>query len=444
MGRGVTVVPSATRLMESLRDMGYTLEAAAADLVDNSIDAGATRVDITICNQGTETWIRFADNGRGMTPRQLDEAMRYGSRRTYGEGELGRYGLGMKTASLAQCRCLTVATRTAPDRARIHIRCWDLDHVARTDAWEVLSVARHEADAAVAPLLEHAGTVVVWEQLDRVLAYRKPDARGAARGIAAIRDSLRAHLAMTFHRFIAGEAARAKPLEIRLDGVPVEAWDPYARGEPETRGLAPQSIPIETARGRRSVSVAPYVLAAQARFSSPAAHALAAGPRRWNRQQGLYIYVGDRLVQSGGWSRLRTEDEHTKLARIAIDVPVEALSMFGVDVAKNRIALPDAIRPELEAIITGVVARARDAYAGPTSRDQREQQAAPHSEGDQYLVVTDDLLDIETVATVIIEELEHEPALQRRILARLGLDLHDERPAGTVEIELASRDALRA
>ena len=130
------VIPSARRLMSSLRDIGYDLPAAIADLVDNSIDADARNVDIDIQPEGAQFWIRVADDGIGMSRGRLDEAMRYGSARSYGDADLGAFGLGLKTASLSQCRSLTVATRTT-HRGRIEIRRWDLDRVAERDAWEL-------------------------------------------------------------------------------------------------------------------------------------------------------------------------------------------------------------------------------------------------------------------------------------------------------------------
>ena len=98
-------------------------------------------------------------------------------------------------------------------------------------------------------------------------------------------------------------------------------WDPFARAEPLTRALPAQTLPLEYGGVRHEVIVQPFILPAQHHFSTPRAHEAAAGPRRWNRQQGLYVYRRDRLIQSGGWNRLRTLDEHAKLARIALDIP---------------------------------------------------------------------------------------------------------------------------
>lgn len=357
------VIPSASRLMASLRDIGYDLPTAVADLIDNSIDADAGRVEVTFAPAGAQSWIRIVDDGFGMTARELTEAMRYGSQRTYEGGALGRFGLGLKTASLSQCRRLTVATRTTPG-GRIEIRRWDLDDVARHDTWRLARLTPSEcAPHVTQPLMGRSGTVVLWERLDRVLGYRRPDGAAAMAALDAARTQTAEHIAMIFHRFLSGDLrARRRRIRITLDEEPVIAWDPYARGESATQRLSRQTVRFEHDGVTHRVTVRPYVLPAQIQFSSPDAHARAAGPARWNRQQGLYIYRGDRLVQSGGWNRLRTMDEHSKLARIAVDIPPGTESLFGINVAKMRVALPAEVRPALAAIVSGVVARAQETY----------------------------------------------------------------------------------
>src|SRR6185437_11350973 len=134
----------ARRLMESLRELGYSFPAAVADLVDNSIDAGAHRIDVALEFDGAGSWVRIADDGCGMSGSELDEAMRYGAARSYNTNDQGRYGLGLKTASMSQCRSVTVATRAASGSGRMHIRRWSLDHVMATDSWEGLRLNRRE------------------------------------------------------------------------------------------------------------------------------------------------------------------------------------------------------------------------------------------------------------------------------------------------------------
>src|SRR4029453_17997696 len=130
--------PSAARLTESLRDIGYDFPTAVADIVDNSIAAGAERVEILIEFDAVNSRVFIADDGLGMTGKGLIEALRYGSRRHYGRGDLGRYGLGLKTASLSQCRSLTVVTRR-PGSERTWARMIDLDVVAEWDDWIIIT-----------------------------------------------------------------------------------------------------------------------------------------------------------------------------------------------------------------------------------------------------------------------------------------------------------------
>lgn len=418
----VEMIPSARRLMESLRDIGYELPAAVADLIDNSLDANADHVDIDLRHDRDGGWIRIADDGDGMTERQLDEAMRYGSAREYDRGDLGHFGLGLKTASLSQCRRLTVATRSSV-KGRIRIRRWDLDHIARTDAWSLERLTARESPAAlVEPLVGTTGTVVLWGKLDRVLGARRPGGEAAERRLEQAAEELAEHLAMVFHRFLAGETAGA-PLTLRLQGARLEAWDPFARTEALTQVLAQQALVLEHAGAVHDVLVQPYLLPAQHHFSSPAAHAGAAGPQRWNRQQGLYVYRRDRLIQSGGWSRLRTLDEHAKLARIAVDIPAEADDAFRTNVSKMSVGLPDAIRPSLRALVAGVVAHAQDAYRTRVRLvPEATQDSRGPTVGDQWPEIT----------AALERVLGHDPELLDRALVALANIRPPEHPLDAI------------
>lgn len=349
--------------MDSLRDIGYELPAAVADLVDNSIDADATQVDITASFEGEDSWIRIADDGAGMETSRLNEAMRYGTERDYGDAELGKFGLGLKTASLSQCRRLTVATRTNPNRREVEIRRWDLDHVMDEDVWELMRLTTLEVrPELVEPLQGGAGTVVMWEALDRVLDYKLPSGRAAETGLGTICRDIEEHLAMVFHRFLAQQARRALPLTITVQGNAIDAWDPFARREEATQKLDRQAISMRHEGRMHTIRVQPYILPNQVQFSTTRAWEAASGPKKWNRQQGFYIYRGGRMIQSGGWNRLRTPDEHTKLARIAIDIPRAADQAFGINVSKMRVLVPIEVRADLRAIASAVASRAQQAY----------------------------------------------------------------------------------
>jgi anti-sigma regulatory factor (Ser/Thr protein kinase) len=356
------VLPSARRLVNSLRDLGYQVAEAVADLVDNSIAAGAHSIEISIHFDGQDSWIRIADDGRGMGAGEITEAMRYGAARSYEYDDLGKFGLGLKTASMSQCRRLTVASRTSKSKARMEVRQLDLDYVERTDAWDVLILRSDERpEAATEPLLSHRGTVILWQVLDRILTYADPSGGWAKKHLLELAQRIEEHLAMVFHRFLAGEVPRKK-LRITLNGNAVEPWDPFARAENATQALKTTEYELNTPAGSGIVRMDPYILPPKASFSSEAAWRRQSGPANWNYQQGLYIYRANRLIQSGGWSRIRTIDEHTKLSRIALFFNPELDAAFGINVAKMRVKLPSELKVQIEDAVSVAARQARDTY----------------------------------------------------------------------------------
>ena len=144
MGEAIEITPSAARLTASLRDIGYSFVTALADIVDNSVTAGASRVEIAIRFHGRDSFVVISDNGSCMGPSALNEALRFGTRRSYRPGDLGRFGLGLKTASLSQARRLMVISRASRKNRRLHCRVLDIDRVERTDRWEVLAHSPNE------------------------------------------------------------------------------------------------------------------------------------------------------------------------------------------------------------------------------------------------------------------------------------------------------------
>lgn len=362
------VIPGAGRLMSSLRDMGYEFSTAVADLVDNSIEAGATHVSIDIEFEGESSWVRIADNGCGMTPAQLREAMRYGSSRRYSAGDLGKFGLGLKVASLSQCRKLSVASSRG-DRGEIGAYCWDLGHIQKTNRWELVALGRDNDCAALfGPLRGSSGTVVLWQHLDRILAYEYPNGESARRRLCTMAREVEGHLAMVFHRYLAGEVRGRPKLRVTVNGADVSPWDPFARDEQATKRLEPIAIPVSHAGTRGQVKLEPFVLPHQADFSSAESFRRASGPANWNQQQGFYVYRADRLIQCGGWCRIRTLDEHTKLARIALHFSPQLDDAFRVNVAKMRVHLPSSLRDPITDAIFPVTRIANDVYRRTSQR----------------------------------------------------------------------------
>lgn len=364
----IKVLPSASRLVYSLRDLGYDFPQAVADVIDNSVAAGATLVSIDLRFDGRESWLRISDNGFGMDGNAVTEAMRYGAKQSYEEDALGKFGLGLKTASLSQCRQLSVASRNSHGRARIEVRELDLDHVLESDRWEIFELDPKRCDERlIAPLNSGSGTVVLWQSLDRVLGYKIPSGKRARSALDSLAEQLNLHLGMTFHRFLSGEVEGRKRLRIKVNGDTVSPWDPFARDEEATESLPGCDIDVVTEESVGLARFQPFVLPPRERFSSEEAFQRHSGPRKWNAQQGFYIYRANRMIQSGGWCRMRAVDEHVKLARASIDFYPGLDAAFEVDVSKARAVLPAGLRERLKGPVESLVRAAQAVYrAHPT------------------------------------------------------------------------------
>ena len=364
---GDELIPSASRLVRSLRDLGYDFAQAIADIVDNSIEAEAKRIDIDIRFDGDDSWVRIADDGVGMNPSELREALRYGANRSYGDEDLGKFGLGLKTASLSQSQRLTVASRSSKIRANVAAYAWDLEHITKSDKWNLLPVEECGPQSSLgAALAKSTGTVVLWERLDRILGYKHPYGEAARRRLSTMCRETEEHLAMVFHKFLSGEVP-GKRLAIYINGNRVAPWDPFCRDNSKTQKLDEIKFSIDYEGKRGSVVLEPYVLPRQDEFESVSAFNNASGPLGWNQQQGFYFYRSKRLIQSGGWSNLRAPDEHTKYARVAVRFSSNLDEAFKINVAKMRVQLPSAIRDDVRAALKSVVKVARQRYDNKTA-----------------------------------------------------------------------------
>jgi hypothetical protein len=370
--------PGAKRLIESLRNLGYECSTAIADLIDNSLAAGASEISVEVnaSTEGIPAHIIIGDNGKGMNRDSLFEAMRFGAFQEYSDEDLGKYGLGLKTASLSQCTKLTVASkpgRKQGGRATKSIACWDLSHVYKTDDWDLITPSSSDLDAWEQAALDHEtardrGTVVVWSGLGE--AHPLLCARNAGQRdhyLARLINEISDHLRMVFHRFMQGMVRDRPKLRLSVSGVELSPWDPFCLAEKGTEPLdivkSPVLAPGDPSGAKKiSVTMSPYVLPREDEFSSREAWKEASGPKNWNFQQGFYFYRNDRLLQAGGWSNLRTVDEHTKLLRVAVHFPGSLDKAFALNVTKMRAHIPSEIREEARENISKWVKTARSRY----------------------------------------------------------------------------------
>ncbi len=246
--------PNPAALIEAMRSLGYTLETAVADIVDNSLSHGATRVQVQFDWAGADSTLSISDNGSGMSEKRLVEAMRAGShdpRADRAPSDLGRFGLGLKTASFSQATRLSVITRA--EGFAEATRVWDLPHMVAVNDWLLLRNA-----SAIATLQakwmrsQPSGTCVVWENLDRLVGNAAVDNEVAHKVFMEAADRLARHLAMVFGEFLVGSNA----IQIKVGNIALTRWDPFLRDHPATQVLPPEQL----AWGLHGVSVQAYVL----------------------------------------------------------------------------------------------------------------------------------------------------------------------------------------
>lgn len=368
--------PAASALLEALRGLGYSPEAAIADLIDNSIAAGARHVRVDFLWDGQASVVRLVDDGRGMDGRTLFEAMRPGGRHPLlvrDPQDLGRFGLGLKTASLSQGRVLAVVSRTA-DGVESQ-RSWDLDYVARADEWRLLrNIPADVRDHATVPG-EGGGTTVVIGRLDRLLGEdMESDAAQAL--FQAIARRVERHLAMTFHRFLEGPQPR---LDITIaggdGGAHIAPWDPFLQWHPATT-----ATPVERLAHRSgAIEVQGFVLPHRDKMTADQFDD-AAGPDGWIAHEGFFIYRNRRLLVAGGWlglgsGRRWTRDDVHRLARLRLDLPNSGDGDWKVDIRKSIATPPPALRPRLQGLADQVRKDAREVFAWRGGRSAKQPRA---------------------------------------------------------------------
>ena len=338
----ISLPPHAPTLMESTRAIGYSIESAIADIIDNSVAAQADRVDIDFFPIG-ESYISILDNGTGMTKEELITAMQYGSRSpldTRSENDLGRYGLGMKTASLSQCRILTVLTKKEGVLSGAQ---WNLNHIRETQDWSLLLLGEEEAKSlpSFSKLNEYEhGTLVIWLDLDKFEIGESDIAEAFSRKMGLIRD----HLSLVFHRYLSGEPG-LKKLDIKMNEESIIPQDPFLVKK-STQLMDDETIIV---RGQKVV-VRPYILPHISRLTQKELKSLG-GKDGLRKNQGFYVYRNKRLLVWGNWFRLMRQGDLSKLARVRVDIPNSLDDLWTLDIKKSTATPPEEVKKNLAVIV---------------------------------------------------------------------------------------------
>lgn len=347
----IPLPPEATQLLESLRSIGYSVEAAIADLIDNSISAESISVEIRF-PAGVPIHLAVIDDGHGMTPDVLVKAMRHGSRDPTDarpERDLGRFGLGLKTASLSQCRCLTVVSKRD---GKISACRWDLDYVKKRRDWLLLELDAAEVDAL--PYIgefkaRKSGTMVLWTVPDRLAAGDKGD--GAV--VSSRMEMVRRHISLVFHRYLSGDVTGAS-LKISINMANVDPVDPFLWSKKSGQKTPEETFYVDGVPIHVRGFTIPHISKLR-----PDEIEMAGGSEGLRRQQGFYVYRNFRLIVWGTWFRLMRQEELTKLTRVRVDIPNSLDHLWTLDIKKATASPPEQVREQLRALVPKLVEGSR-------------------------------------------------------------------------------------
>jgi hypothetical protein len=297
-----------------------------------------------------------------MTDEELQNAMRYGSQNSLDErrkDDLGRFGLGLKMASITQCRKVTVITKKDN---KINGACWDLDFIINKGNW-ILKYYDEENISALsayqllikqnsALLNQSSGTVVIWENFDRL----KNGSSQAEKAFDEKIELSRKHISLVFHRFLNDENIKSR-INIYFNNERVNGVDPFLTKHPATQPLSEQILRIDG----KKITVKPYVLPYLNKLTKKDIEEIG-GKEELRQQQGFYIYRNRRLIVWGTWFRLIKQSELGKLARIRVDIPNSLDSIWEIDIKKSSASLPHIIKKNLVDIVQKAVGRSDNVY----------------------------------------------------------------------------------
>jgi hypothetical protein len=401
MAEEIEVLPDPKRLIEGLRDTGYEFNTAVADIIDNSIAADATVVSVRIdMDFRGNVRIAIADNGYGMSRDELINAMKYGSDRRPSPASLGKFGLGLKTASTAFCRRLSVTSRRDVVAPLLEAT-WDLDHVAREGKWELLLTDQPDQEsvdhlASIAP--NAPGTTVVWSEIDRLMkAYSDPSGAPAKKALQKIVDSLKDHVAMVYQRFLDHKDKRAPNIEIEINGDQIAAWDPFCRHYSDLVGDQAVTTESDTAK-QAEFAVRAFILPRKEEFPTEEA---ARAAKISNERQGIYIYRENRLIHEADWLGMYSKEPHGSLLRAEFSFDHKLDEAFHIDIKKSKIILNEDLWTWLkDEFLTAPRREANNRYRQGQKRKARDKATGSHDGSNRNIRSKEGELDTANVTVL--------------------------------------------
>lgn len=342
--------PNPKSTINSYRSFGYNLSTAIADIVDNSISAESKIITIDYLWKGKDSLISILDNGKGMNLEELIIAMTPGSKDPEDfrdEKDLGRFGMGLKTASFSQCKRLTVITKK--EGFNTIKRCWDIDFINQEEEWTLLDYVSDESYLKKIDDLV-SGTLIIWECLDRIVGNAREENESVKNAFYQEMVTVKEHLGLVFHKFI-----ESKKIKLISNTYEIDAWNPFLLN------LDPKPEMGQVELLLNNVEVTYFILPHMSKISVED-YEKSGGPLGWYQQQGFYVYRGDRLLVAGDWLGIEKKREYSKLARIAINFPNANDFDWNLDIKKSTAMPPIEIRKELSRIAKIAVMKSAKIY----------------------------------------------------------------------------------
>ncbi len=392
MSNSFVLEPEAKTLLHGIRAIGYDFATAVSDIIDNSISAGANKIEVNSNPYPDDAYLVILDNGCGMGFNELKNALRLGSNRENvidDPSQLGRFGLGLKSASFSQCKKLTVASKKTN---RINALRYDLDQITLENRWVINELSEDEINQL--PDIEtlrnfESGTLVIWEKFDKV----EISAGNFERSFRNLVDFTKRQVEMTFFRFW-------DDIEFSFNGSRIEKRDPFLRNNPKTQKARPTDLPC----GDYIVSIQPYALP-HSNILTNEDKRLLGNTADLEENQGFYVFRNKRLIIKGTWLRLGIKRELNKLARIQVDIPSGLDEEWSLDVKKSTAKIPDKMKEAIEVAISDVLKRSRttNKYPGKleSAKNNTLWQLIKTPDGSQKICLRKDNITIKTFKSTL-------------------------------------------
>jgi len=431
----INLPPNPAALSESMRDIGYSIETAIADVIDNSITAEAKVIDVRFSWNNGNPWLAIIDDGCGMNKDELVSAMRFGSTNPLEKREkndLGRFGLGLKTASFSQCRSLAVLSRKNNIDNCVK---WDLDSIAKSNNHEwLLSLLGESEIESIQELsllqreylgCNSSGTIILWQEMDRLKDGTSKTSQ-ETRFQEAINNA-RQHLELVFHRYLKPDFGKNK-INILFNKDKLEAFDPF--GSSKSYEMHEQIFRFEG----ETIFIQPYILPSHNKVTK-VEWEKNAGKHGYLHEQGFYVYRNRRLIIYATWFRLIKKEELTKLLRVKIDIPNSLDQFWKIDVKKSNASPPAKIREELKSIIGKIE------YAGKQVYKQKGQRITSEIKSPAWARVAKDnqiFYQVNREHQLLIKHIEHLDETQKSLFNDIILTLESSFPRESFYSDIAS------